>query len=122
MVILTSEQPKKTRQISSSKKKTHLFSFTATKVAYLNCNQTGDALHGHCRLTKKKRVFGKSAVRLSTFYLFRSAGNNNMSQTAVKSMSETPKARSLALFTQPSAAPPALAKWLQIANSRQKLD
>jgi hypothetical protein len=55
---------------------------------------------------EKKRVFGKSAVRLSTFYLFRSAGftvvcncsNNNMSQTAVKALSETPKARALALF------------------------
>ena len=93
---------KKTRQISNSKKKTHLFSY---------CNQTGDALHGQMQqalsFDEKKRVFGKSAVRLSTFYLFKSAGftvvvcsysNNNMSQTAVKALSETPKARALALF------------------------
>jgi len=47
----------------------HLFSY---------CNQTGDALHGQMQqalsFDEKKRVFGKSAVRLSTFYLFKSAG------------------------------------------------
>ena len=60
---------RKTRQISKSKKENSPF--------FVHCNQTGDALHGQMQalsLDEKKRVFGKSAVRLSTFYLFKSAG------------------------------------------------